>query len=318
MTNKRNSTRRSFLQLTGTTALASITALSGSSKDKDSKNSVKPLSDLQQHQEWDGEKADNNNDRKSSSAAENFEKALKASAFNLYDDLSMRGFNAGTTQLVDVKTQSEGHENYAIEVNVDLNSIFHTEGMAARDQDLHKAQELGLVDEMMSDVEGQLNELAGMVQDNLEDFYSEVGMNDTTRVNVEVDIRGADNSSYEFIVNTLKEDVSSATEDFIKNPYENSIHGFSPGEYEGLKMMDDGSELTLTGGEGDKHTIEYLQEGVFKINGGPLQQRGEGELLGRFGSRSVRVQDIDPIYIQERDRANGSVELEIEGREEGY
>lgn len=247
---------------------------------------------------------------------EDIEQALEATAYNLHDDLYMRGFEPDDYKLVDVSDSLNEDTEYQLRVEVDLNSVFHTQGMVARDQDLHTAGELGLADDIFKDVRPQLHELADMVSENLNHFYDEVGGEEEVPLSLDIKVSGDRDSSYAFGINTAEQELDPTLEKFIRQPDSMGSHTYSPMEYENQTLLREGEVRTFEFGN-EEHTLEYLDNGAFRINGN-LEERGEREKLGRFNGEDVYVEEIDPIYLQERGEAEGAVELEFDSMEPEY
>lgn len=246
---------------------------------------------------------------------EDVDQALKAMAYNLHDDLYTRGFDSGSYKLVDVRETNRDESDYRVRVDVDLDSIFHTAGMNVRGQDLHTARKLDMADDIFQDVSSQLNELTDMVDENFEHFYSEV--ENEVPVDLDIAIDGARSSSYVFTTNMQEEELEDRLRRFTKQPEGIGYHSSSPMKYEDLALMEEGeSRIIATEAGNVEHTLEYIRDDVFRVNG-KLHKRNESDMLGSFDGNRVYVSDIDPIYLQEeKEEFDGAVELYFSGEME--
>lgn len=240
---------------------------------------------------------------------EDIDQALKAMAYNLHDDLYTRGFDPGSYKLVDVRETGRDDADYRVRVDVDLDSIFSTAGMNVNGQDLHTATQLDMVDDIFQDVSPQLNELTGMIEENFEHLYSEV--DSEVPVDLDIAISGARGSSYRFTTDMQEEELENRLRRFTKQPRGIGASSFKPMNYEDLTLMEEGETRSI-GREDEAHTLEYIGDGRFRINGDP-QEREERSMVGSFDGNRVYVSDIDPIYLQEEEEFDGAVELQFTG-----
>lgn len=248
---------------------------------------------------------------------EEMKSLLEEKAYELHDDLYMNGYEGSSFKMVDADEAPVDDAEYRLSVGVDIESLFHKSGEKGRKPDLHTATELGLEGEVMEDVSSQLYELTGFINDRLDSFYEEAGSPEEVPINVDINISGSRGSDYILDLNTSEGNLDPTLTRFINDPSTTGIHGFKPMEYENLKLMEEGEVMTLD--LVSEHTIEYLDDGVFKINGQELEERDDREKLGRFDGEDVYVNDVDPIYLQEeRDDIEGAVELSFESLEPEY
>lgn len=254
---------------------------------------------------------------------EEIKSLLEETAYELHDELYMRGFEGDSFKMVDVSTSLGDDTEYNLRVGIDIESLFHMSGEKGRRPDLHTASELDLGYEVMDDISTELYELTGMINDNLDSFYEEAGSPEEVPLDVNINIAGDRGSSYHFDINTAEEHLDPTMTKFIKAPNTTGGHGYKPGEYENLKLLGEEEVMSIkvedVEGEHDaEHTIEYIEDGVFELNG-TVQEREEGEKLGRFSGEDVYVHDIDPIYLQEeREDIEGAVELQFDEGSPNY
>lgn len=321
MSNEMNTTRRGLIKTGGTLGLAALAGCSTQGQDSNEENEGSSANTTNQ------DNADQELEQTDVDSQKEVERSLKALAYALDEDLSQEGFESDY-QVVRL-TGEEGDNpeitddgEYRLDINLDTGSLLHGSGILAGDQDLYTAAEVGAMHKIFEYGEEQLEETKSLIEKRLNEFSEHSDMPEDYSLDINVEFSGARDSHISFEYEHGEETLEEATTQFLAEMKADDQRGdghsvgYDPGEYENLKLLEAGRQLTFhidNGDESVEHTIEYDGGGDVLINGDEYAPREEdGMLRTQVLDEEIRVNQFNTLHSQEIGDSPEAVELEFE------
>jgi len=318
-----STSRRSFIAaaLSGTAALAGCNAQAENSNEKADSNSTNPSA-----------AAEPQTTTENTFSQEEFEESLKALVYDLNEDLSQEGFNSND-QIVELLGE-EGDNvqrqegKYNLYIGLDSDSLLNGSGLVVGDQDFYTAANVGAMHEIFEDGKRQLDETNSIINKRLNKFSEENEFPEDYQIGISVEFEGERNSSTGFGFEYGEETVEEATEEFLEEvkaaDQKDDGHRvrYKPVNYENLALLEDGESLTFhidDGETSEEHTLEYRGGEAVFIDGEMYAPReGDGMLKTQVLGEGIRVNQFNPLYLQERGEIPEAVELKFEDASPNY
>lgn len=333
MSNKQKTSRRGFITaaLSGTAALAGCNtkgttqAQTTQTEEETAKLTTKEKQPTASEKETASQKDE--------FSEEELEEALKALTYDLSEDLAHEGFDPESqrAELIgedgdNAKLTDDGE--YRIHISLDTDSLLHGSGLLVGDQDLYTAARVGAMYDIFEDGQRQLNETTAIVSQRLEEFSENIEMPEDYELGIHVNFEGARGSSTSFGFEYGEETVEEATEEFLAETKADDQKGdghrvgYHPMKYDNLTLLEEGDSLTFhidNGETSEEHTIEYDGGNQILVNGDEYTPREEdGMIRTQVLGEEIRVNQFNPLYLQESGELPEAVELEFEHASPNY
>lgn len=329
MSNQPTTSRRSFIAtvLSGTTAALAGCNTSGNETQTSTSENEEKVDETTKK-----DKQENNPSKEETFSKEEFEESLKALTYDLNEELAHEGFDprlqrAELTGEEGDNTNLTDEGEYRLNINLDTDSLLHGSGLLVGDQDLYTAAEVGAMYEIFEDGQRQLDETTNIIDKRLEEFSENTEMPDDYELGIHIDFEGARGSSTHFGFEYGEKTVDEATEEYLAEVKANDEKGdghrvgLHPNQYENLALLEEGDSLTFhidDGETSEEHTIEYDGGNEVLVNGDEYTPREDGMIRTQVLGEEIRVNQFNPLYLQERGEIPEAVEIEFENSSPNY